>query len=160
MARMDKNEILNQVKIAAMGYPLKAMSDDLGKAYSTLSNELDHRGTAKLGFMDALGILDRGFHGSKQSRLAALEAADMIEAGLGRIAFSIPETINNNAHPLMKKVASLAKEFSEAVSEISTSIEDGHVSRKEAENCLTELKDLLTVTLELRMYFKQIWGLE
>jgi len=159
--KMDKNEILNQVKIAVMGYPMKAMADELDKAYSTLSNELDHRDTAKLGFLTALGILakSQGAGAPSQSRYAGIKAVDLIEAGFGRVAFELPKAIPTDPRPIMQMAAKLSKEFGEAVQELASCIDPespggGRTIAEEAERCLKEIGDLVKACIELQGYFQ------
>ena len=149
--KMDKEEILNQVKAACMSYPLRAMAADLGKPYSTLSNELDHRDYAKLGFLSTLSIIENSVasYAPDQSRTAALHAMDLIEAGLNRIAFEVPLTTHQPIPQTMRLMAALSKEYGETIATLADAIDDHKFTKEEIQQCIKETRDLLKVALQL-----------
>ena len=155
--RLNKEEILNQVKITAMAYSLKNMADDVGKPYSTLSNELDHRDFAKLGFLTTLQILEHSQSPSAtvQSKSAGLMVLDLIEEGFNRVAFAIPDPPKEKIPQTMRMIAKLSKEFSEATGALADSIEDNHFTRQEAEVCLKENRDLIKACLRIDHFLQQ-----
>lgn len=159
MEPLESNEILEQIKIAAAAYSAKAMADELGKPYSTFSNELRHEGTAKLGLLCALQIIHKSYWSkNQQAKTAAVMALDMLEKSIGRLAYALPPR-GPNVHPLFKNIAALSKEFGEAIQALADAIADGRVNHREAQACAKELDDLLAAGLELREYFKQEWRL-
>jgi len=156
-SRLDKQEIVNNVKIVAMAYPLKVLANDLDKPYSTLSNELDEREWAKLGFRTVLGILERSFSTSapEQSRMAGLKVLDLIEAGFGRVAYTIPEQTNGPTD-LMHLIAILSTEYAQSIEHLATAIEDGKITGQEVCRCRKENRDLLTACLQIEAYLKNL----
>lgn len=157
MNKIDKNAVLEQVKLASMAYPMRALSNDLDKAYSTLSNELDHRDYAKLGFMTGMSILEKSMSRNETSRTAALAAVDMIEAGLGRVAFLIPKP-NGTPEDVLGLVANLSHEYAEIVAAIGDGLRDGKLDKKEIADCEKKGRALLKACLEMNAHFEELRG--
>jgi hypothetical protein len=154
--KIDKQEVLNQIKICAMSYPLKALADDLDKPYSTLSNELDHREYAKLGFLTALSIVEKSQKPSAGDvcRAAGMAVVDLIEEGLGRIGYKAPTRSGAAEVGVLRLMARMAKEYGETVQAMAFSIEDGQLDAGEVERCLKENRELLRACLEADAYLK------
>lgn len=157
--RIDKDEVLNQIKASVFAYGLKAMASDLDKPYSTLSNELREAEYAKLGFNTGLSIIEHAHapYAPAHSRDAAVMALDMVEEALGRVAFRIPDPPSDRQAPeIMRIISDLGKEFSEAIQAMAKAIEDGRVSRQEAKKCLKENRDLLKACLQIDHYLQRL----
>jgi len=150
MTGIKKNEVLEKIKMAVLAYPMKAMADDLGKPYSTLANELDHRGTGKLGFLTALSIIERACAGTIESRAGALSALDEIEAGIGRVAFAPACSREAKMCDVLKMTAMTAKNFGEYMQVMGEAVQDGRITKKEAERCISELVRLVRVCMEAK----------
>ncbi|MCF8025832.1 MAG: hypothetical protein K9K82_10145 [Desulfobacteraceae bacterium] len=156
--RLKKEDILNQVKIAAMAYGLKGMADDLGKPYSTLSNELDHREYAKLGFLTALQIIENSQTSIApiQSKTAGIMVLDLIEEGFDRVAFQIPDPPRNGKAPqTMRIIAKLSKDFSETTSSLADAVEDEVFTQDEVEQCLKKNRQLIKACLQIDHFLQQ-----
>lgn len=155
--RIDKEEVLNQLKAAVFAYGTKAMASDLGKPYSTLSNELREAEFAKLGWNTGLSVIEHAHapHAPAHSRDAAIMALDMIEEALGRVAFHISDQPSDRqAADTMHLISQLSKEFSEAIESMAKAVEDNHISRQEAKKCLKENRDLLKACLQIDHYLQ------
>jgi hypothetical protein len=157
LAQMDKQEIINQIKIMAMAYPLKAMANELDKPYSTLSNELDEREWAKLGFRTVLSMLERSFSPSapEQSRTAGLMVLDMIEAAFGRVAYNIPRSTENPTD-LMRLISSLSIEYAQDIEHLACAFDDGKWTKHEISRCRKENRDLLRSCLKIEAYLDRV----
>jgi len=151
--QVDKQEVINQIKIMAMAYPLKVMANDLDKPYSTLSNELDEREWAKLGFRTVLSMLERAFSNEapEQSRTAALMVLDMIEAGFNRVAYNIPE-MDGSVVEIMRLISDLSIQYAEDINNLANAMQDGQWTSNEIERCRKENRDLLTSCLQIEAY--------
>lgn len=158
--RLNKERIFAQIRIAVDAYKRSSMASDLNMEYSTLSNELNPNESsshAKLGFLTALGILEntQGSFASEQSKQAGLMAMDLIEEGLGRVAFPIPASRAENLAPIIKLVAVLSKEFGETVQAFAQTIKDEKITKKEARECIKETADLIKVCVEFQANLKR-----
>ena len=131
---------------AAKKHPLKALCDDIGKAESTLRNELTQQPGYKLGLKTSILIL---------RKTGDLSALDRIEAIFGRVAFRLPKPEHHKISPVMTLVGKLTKEFGEHMEELANALSDGDVSENEAKNCLKELKDVIEACVELQAYLEQ-----
>ena len=98
------DQIIDLLDAASKQYPIKALAPEVGKAESTLRNELTQQEGYKLGLITTLLIMQ------KTGDLAAL---DRIEALFNRVAFVLPRSEPGNLAPLVKQVAGLSKEFGE-----------------------------------------------
>jgi hypothetical protein len=155
---MDKEEILNHIKSACMLYGLKAMANDLGKPYSTLSNELDHRDFAKLGFLTTLSILENSHasYAPTPARDAAVQAMDLIENALGRIAFQVPEPSDKPVPQTMRLMADMSKGFANTMQTLADAIDDGAFTADEIMDCLSATTEVIKVSLQLKHHLKSI----
>lgn len=154
---LDKQQIIDQVKIMAMAYPLKVMANDLDKPYSTLSNELDEREWAKLGFRTVLSMLERSLshEAPEQSFTAAVKVLDMIEAGFNRVAYNIPKA-DGYAVEIMRLISDLSVQYAEDIGHLATAMEDGQWTQKEIKTCRKENRDLLTSCLKIEAYLEHL----
>jgi len=159
IVRLDYEEIMAQLKIAVLAYPMKAIAPEIGKEYQTLSNELGHREDFKLGFISALQILSvtQHPHANQQSRAAGIQALDKIEEGLGRVAFVIPRAKDTEMQPIMELVAKVSKEFGENMQELATAIQDGKITEQEARDCSKETQDLINACIRLQAFLEQYY---
>ena len=151
-------EILNQIVIAVRAYGRKAMAEDLDKAYSTLSNELEERDWAKLGLRDALRIiglcLDKD--APEMSKMAATQALDLVDDQFNRIGYTIPDGVNNGMVHTMHLMSKLSKEFSESISALASAIEDTCMTNEEVKRCLAENRDLIRVCLQVEHFLRDL----
>lgn len=138
-------EIIDRFDATAKAYPIKALADELGKAESTLRNELTRQPGYKLGLITSLLILDR---------TEDMTPLDVIEARYGRVAFRLP-ACTDACSPVMALVARLTKEFGEHMQELAAALDDGIISRDEAACVLKELKDVMVACLELQGYLER-----
>lgn len=139
-------EIYDLFDASSKAYPIKALADEVGKAESTLRNELTRQPGYKFGLNTALLILD---HTNDMTPL------DAIEARYGRVAFRLPACTDSCA-PVMKMVARLTREFGEHMQALAAALEDGSVSREEAERVLRELRDVVAACMELQGYLEKV----
>jgi Phage regulatory protein CII (CP76) len=140
-------EIIDLLDIAAKNHPLKALAPDIGKAESTLRNELTQQDGYKLGLITTFQILKL----TKDYR-----ALDRLESLLGRVAFQLPIATPDNMPELMTLVSRLSKEFGEHMQCLAEAIEDGTVSNEEARQCHKELMDMMGVAAQLKAYLEQL----
>ena len=154
---LDKQQIIDQIKIMAMAYPLKIMANDLDKPYSTLSNELDEREYAKLGFRTVLSMLERSLscEAPEQSSTAALKVLDMIEAGFNRVAYNIPET-GGHMVEIMRLISDLSIQYAEDINNLANAMQDGQWTSDEIAQCRKENRDLLTSCLQIEAYLDHL----
>ena len=143
---LDIDQIIDQLDIAVKDYPMKALAPAIGKRYKTLANKFSDQPGYKLGLVTALQILEV---------TANLAALDMIEEGFGWVAFDVPKPERNNMAPVMHLVAKLSEEFGESIEEMATALQDGVISKAEAQRCLKENKDLIKACLQLQGYLEQ-----
>lgn len=155
--RVDKQEVMNQIVIAVRAYGRKAMANDLNKAYSTLSNELEERDWGKLGLRDAMTILELCLDPSapEQSRVAAYKALDMIDAGFNRIAYNIPPT-NHSTTKTLRLVSKFMKESSENFGALADAMDDNEWQKHEVERCLKENRDVMQACLEIEYHLNHV----
>jgi len=139
--------MIDLLDAAAKEYPIKALCDDLGKAESTLRNELTQQPGYKLGLKTAVMIM---------KKTADLRALDCIEEMFGRVAFDIPRPKPGNMAPAMALVGRLAREFGESMQELGAAMHDGRIDTEEAHRSLKELHDVLHACLELQAHLEKI----
>ncbi|MFZ7126383.1 MAG: phage regulatory CII family protein [Desulfobacterales bacterium] len=150
------------LKLTVDSYPRKAVVSDLSsyeledKAYSTLSNELigadvGANGPAKMGLATAIHIIGLcGLNGSSpEARQWACAMVDVMDRLLGRVAIEIPTVQAPQFATLMDKFGRLSMEVGEALRAFGESIQDGRISRCEADVLLKELEDVHRVTASL-----------
>lgn len=140
------DEIIDLLDIAAKNYPIKALAVEIGKAESTLRNELTQQPGYKLGLQTALLIM---------KRTGDLRALDKIEEAFDRVAFRLPKAEPNDMSELMKLIAGGTREFGEHMAAMADAMEDGKITRAEAVGCLKELRDVMAELVKLRAYLKQ-----
>ena len=136
--KLDIEGAIQRLEIAVKNYPMKALAAEIGKRYTTLSNEFSDQPGYKLGLITALQVLEV---------TGDLGALDMIEDAFGRVAFEIPAP-EKNIFPVMLLIGKLAKEFGEQMQEGAQALSDGVVSQKEADRWLKELGDVIKAYLE------------
>ena len=142
------DEIIDLLDSAAKSYPMKALADEIGKAESTLRNELTEQPGYKTGLRTAIKIWDK---------TRDLRALDMIESRCGRVAFVIP-TLECGSADVLRLEASAVKEFGEQMEIISKSIADGRVSRSEAKKCVKEVIQAITALARIKMCLEGFTG--
>ena len=140
-------DVIDFLDVAAKNYPIKALAPDLGKAESTLRNELTQQDGYKLGLLTAYQILKR----TKDYR-----ALDRMEILLGRVAFPLPTATHDNMPALMTLAGRLSKEFGEHMQILAKAMEDGAITKKEALECHKELMDMMVVASQLKAYLEQL----
>jgi hypothetical protein len=131
---------------AAKRFPIKALCDRIGKAESTLRNELTQQDGYKLGFKTAILIL-------RETR--DLRALDRIEEIFGRIAFAIPTCDKTDMIPILRLVGKAMQEVGEHTQAMANALADGRITRAEAETCLRELNDVLASCIELKAHLER-----
>ena len=140
-------DVIDFLDVAAKNYPIKALAPDLGKAESTLRNELTQQDGYKLGLLTVYQILKR----TKDYR-----ALDRMEILLGRVAFPLPTATHDNMPALMTLVGRLSKEFGEHMQALAKAMEDGAITKEEALECHKELMDMMVVASQLKAYLEQL----
>ncbi|MDY6903713.1 MAG: hypothetical protein SWH61_03415 [Thermodesulfobacteriota bacterium] len=149
---LDKQKIIDQVKIMVMAYDMKIMANDINKAYSSLSNELDERDWAKLGFRDVLSMLELVLNinpKSDQAQVAATNILDMIDHGFSRVAYSLSDQPECELFDTMQLISRISKEFSENVKALAEAIETGQWTKDAIKKCKSENRDLMRVCLQV-----------
>jgi len=140
------DEIIDLLDIAAKDFPIKALADEIDKAESTLRNELTRQPGYKLGLHTAVLIM---------KKTKDLRALDKIESFFNRVAFVLPPPQEGAMEPIMKMVASMAREFGENMEALAKTLEDGKITKHEATRCLQENKDVITACVKLQAYLEQ-----
>jgi len=143
------DHILDAFDIAAKSYPLKALAPEIGKAESTLRNELTQQEGYKFGLITAVMVLQK---------TVDLRPLDRIEALFNRVAFDVPVPDRNKMAPMVRLAGRLTKEFGEHMGALSVALDDGHITTKEARACLKELSDVVEACLALQAYLEQFIG--
>lgn len=142
------DQIVDLLDIAAKNYPIKALCDEIGKAESTLRNELTQQPGCKLGLKTSLLIL---------KKTSDLRALDRIEAMFNRVAFELPKPDPSDLCSLMCMVADLTREFSEQMAAVAEALKDGRISPDEARKCFKESGDVIKVLIKFQAHMKQLW---
>ncbi len=140
------DQVIDLLDAAAKSYPLKALAPEIGKAESTLRNELTEQLSYKLGLRTAFQVW---------KKTGDLKSLDRIERLLGRVAYSLPKPSSNPAK-LMELAGALAKEFGEHVQILGLSLSDGEVDAKEAKLCLRELRELIEAAVRLQAHLEEL----
>ena len=141
--------LIDLLDIAAKEYPVKALAFEIDKAESTLRNELTQQPGYKLGLLTAVLIM---------SKTDDLRALDRIEDMFNRVAFNLPEPDGTNIPVVMEMVGSISREFGESMQEMSKTIVDGKITKKEAERCIKEIRDLIKAGMNLLGFLEQFLG--
>jgi regulatory protein CII len=134
------DELHDTLDAAAKGHPIKALAPEIGKAESSLRNELTQQPGYKLGLVTAIQIM---------KTTKNLKALDRIETMFNRVAFEIPRADSANPVPLMRLMAELSKEFAESISACSDAWKDGIVTKAELTRCQKENRDLIEKAIQL-----------
>lgn len=135
---MDR--IIDLLDAAAKFHPIKALAEEIGKAESTLRNELTGQPGYKLGLRTSLLIL---------KKTGDLRALDEIEAMVGRVAFAVPRASGSMA-PVMELAAAAMRELGEDMKEIGQAMADGVITPKEAGRCIAEIDETIAALARLR----------
>jgi len=141
------DQVVNLLDEAAKAYPIKALCDEIGKAESTLRNELKELPGYKLGLRTSAAIL---------RKTGDLRALDRLEHLLGRVAFVLPRADKTAMAPVVEMAGDLAREFGEHMQELGSAIIDGRITRDEARACLKELFDLIAACVKLQAYLLEL----
>jgi hypothetical protein len=131
---------------AAKKYGVAALAFELGKHERTLRNELTRQENYKLDLSTAVYIM------LKTDDYTGL---DILNGMMGRTSFVLPERHPGNAAQLLEIVGRGSKEYGEHVRAVGEALMDGVITNKEAERCLKELEDTMTVLAEMRAFLKQ-----
>jgi hypothetical protein len=142
-------DVIDLLDVAAKSYPLKALAPDIGKAESTLRNELTQQEGYKLGLVTTYQILKH----TKDYR-----ALDRLEKLLGRVAFTLPDASPTDMPTLMQMVGATAKEFGEHMACMGVAMADGKIDNTEVKQCLKELHDALVSLVRLKAYLDELRG--
>ena len=116
-----------------------ALARFLNKAYATLCHEVTGEGTAKLGLVDAAKLTQR------TGNLAVLNA---FAAECNCMVLPLPN--HGVALDTLPQLADTAREFSEFVAEVATSISDNRVTGTELSRVDVELGQLIGAAQALR----------
>ena len=137
--------VFDLLDTAAKAYPIKALADEIGKAESTLRNELSRQPGYKHGLHTAYLIL---------KKTGDLRALDEIESMLGRVAFSLPKS-KGKITDLMSMTADLTKEFGEHLGAVAVAMKDKRLTPKEAETILKEVTDVIEAGIRIKAYLEK-----
>jgi len=140
------DEILDLLDIAAKRYPMKALAPKVGKAESTLRNELTQQPGYKLSLITAIMIMQN---------TGDTAAIDSIEAMLGRVAHKLPKPKSGSLGAVCRLYGELAVEFGQQTSEFGKAMLDYVVTREEGLVWLKELREANQKGLELQAALEQ-----
>lgn len=123
----------------ARAYPggAEALALRMKKNPTSLSHELRGQGTAKLGLEDAAALT------ALSGDLRILEAWN---AEHGLVVIRMPLLDATHAGECMDKLSSLARDFSELVSEVAHDLGDGRISDNELARIEREAAEMLAAT--------------
>lgn len=138
---MYLDSIFDLLDSAAKNHPIKALADEIGKAESTLRNELSEQPGYKLGLRTAVLIM---------RRTGDLRALDGLEKSFNRVAIEIPICDRRNPVPILRLAGKAMQEFGEYTQALANALLDGEIKRAEAENCLSKINDVLSSCIELK----------
>jgi len=145
---IDIDAMHDELDIAAKAYPIKALAPEIGKAESTLRNELAQQDGYKLGLLTSVNIMRKTYN---------YKALDIIEAHLGRVAFTVPRAERGeNISTASKGMADISKEMGETMEEFSKAIADGVVSAAEAGRLKKEIDDLIKSCIQMNAFLDQV----
>ena len=140
------DQVIDLCDAAAKRYPVKALCDEIGKAESTLRNELTEQPGYKLGLRTFILIL---------KKTKDLRALDRVEQIMGRVAFPLPRASGPNLAPILRLVGEQAREFGEYMAALGSAIADGRISPGEAAECIREIDETMRAMLELKAHLAQ-----
>jgi hypothetical protein len=135
------DEIFDLIDSAAKRFPMKALAPRLGKAESTIRNELTEQQGYKLGFRTAVLII----------RITQdFSALDRIEQMCGRVAFDIPPVDTTDRVPLLELAGQCGIEFGEQNVELGKALQDRKITPEEKARCIKEIDDTVKKCLQLK----------
>lgn len=141
---------LDALKRLCEAYPggVAAVAQRLGKHPGTLRNELcpPLGGSAKLGWLDALSIMQMGRQVGLPQALAPL---DLVEMDFGRMAVALPEAAEGVDAGFVERVAAVAQEFGRFMADVAASAVDGQISDNELKRATAECADLMGALQQL-----------
>jgi len=140
-------DVIDLLDVAAKNYPMKALAPDIGKAESTLRNELTQQDGYKLGLITSYQILKL----TKDFR-----PLDRLEKLLGRVAFVLPRATATDMPTLMQLTGDLTREFGEHMTALGTGLADGKLDKDEIKLCVKELSEVVDVSIRLKAYLEQL----
>lgn len=140
-------DVIDLADVAAKNYPIKALAPEIGKAESTLRNELTQQEGYKLGLVTFFQILKR----TKDYR-----ALDRLEKLLGRVAFEVPNVSLTDIPTLMQLVGDISREVGEHMSAMGVAMSDGRLDRDEIRDCVKELTDVIRAAARLKVYLEDM----
>ena len=140
-------QIIDLLDVAAKNYPIKALAPEIGKAESTLRNELTQQDGYKLGLITTYQIL---------KLTQDYRALDRIEKLLGRVAFALPTAQVGELAALSQMIGDTAKEFGEQMAAIGQAMADGTVTKEEAKACVAEIDDVVAACIKLKAYLERV----
>ena len=141
----DVQRVFDHLDVAAKQYGCEALAGRIGKAQSTLRNELAGLPGHKLGIITAIQIL---------AWTGDLAALDSLEKTLGRVPVEFPRSTRNDPAPLMAAAGRLAKEFGEHLAVLGAALMDGVIEPREARACLKELDEAVKAALAVRVHLE------
>jgi len=141
----DVQRVFDHLDVAAKQYGCEALAGRIGKAQSTLRNELAGLPGHKLGIITAIQIL---------AWTGDLAALDSLEETLGRVPVEFPRSKKDDPAPLMAASGRLAREFGEHMSVLGAALMDGVIEPREARACLKELDEAVKAALAVRVHLE------
>lgn len=132
-------DIFDAVDATAKRYPIKALADDIGKAESTLRNELNRQVGYKFG-LETFDLILR--HTEDLSPLIKLNRRHNLTA------FKTPKCTPNNTH-VMEAAAKVMVETGESMRAAGETLADGKLTADERERLKKEVQDVIDAALEL-----------
>lgn len=135
------DEIFDLLDAAAKQHPMKKLASTLGKAESTLRNELSRQDGYKLGLVCAIQIM---------KTTKDLSALDRIEELFGRVVHTLPPPQTSNPGRLMRMHGEHSVSYGQTVQKYGQAIEDGVFTKKEIETWLEDLRETNKRGMELQ----------
>lgn len=145
---MTMQDVIDATDVAAKSYPLKALASEIGKAESTLRNELTQQEGYKLGLGTWYQIL---------KTTQDFKPLDIFNTLLGRVSFEIPTiAISTDMPSLMQMTGDMVREFGQQMSNLGAAIADGKVDKREAGQCFRDLNTMIKHAAVLRAYLETL----
>lgn len=117
-----------------------AIAAAIGKNKFSLMHELSGTGSAKLGLVDAVKIMKR----AKDLRIGHAIAAEV-----GCMLLPLPEALLVEGDDTMRDLASVTKEFSDVMHQVSASAADGRISDNEMARAEREWAELMAAGVQM-----------
>lgn len=117
-----------------------AMAGAIGKNKFSLMHELSATGSAKLGLVDAVKIMKRA---------RDLRIGHAIASEVGCLLLPLPESLLVEGDDTMRDLASVTKEFSDVMQQVSESAADGRISDNEMARAEREWAELMAVGAQM-----------